>query len=87
MPRCPGQDTRKITIGYHRCPTCGYAVEMFSDELRRRCPKCKTEVHKEQTPSCIQWCAAARQCIGPKRYEEIMKVLAEGQGDDEAQRQ
>ena len=80
MSRCPGQDSRKLTISYHKCPTCGYAVELFSDELRQRCPRCRTEVQKEQTPSCIQWCTAARRCIGPQRYDAIMKQMQEADG-------
>jgi len=89
MSRCPGQDSRKLTIGYHKCPTCGYAVEMFSDELRRRCPQCRTEVEREQTPSCIQWCPAARRCIGSERYDAILKQMQEADaasGDGEAER-
>ena len=82
MSPCPGQDTRKLTIGYHKCPTCNYAVELFSDELMRRCPRCRTEVHKETTPSCIQWCSAARRCIGPERYDATMALMQqEGEND------
>ncbi len=75
--RCPGQDTRKLTVSYHPCPTCGKLVEFFSDELMVKCPACKTEVHKEQVPSCIQWCKAARSCIGAKKYDAIMKDMEE----------
>jgi hypothetical protein len=42
-----------------------------------KCPACKTEVHKEQVPSCIQWCKAARSCIGAKKYDAIMEDLEE----------
>jgi hemerythrin-like domain-containing protein/ribosomal protein S27AE len=72
MSLCPGQDQRKITIYDVTCPNCGHQVEMFSDELRVRCPHCKTMVYKEQMPSCIQWCRAARDCVGPAMYEELM---------------
>ena len=42
--KCPGQENPKLTASLHPCPQCGYKVEMFSDELRIKCPKCKTEV-------------------------------------------
>ena len=77
MTGCPGQDFRKLTVSYHPCPTCGKAVEFFSDEMQTRCRNCKTVVSKEQAPTCIQWCKAARQCIGAERYDEIMKLMQE----------
>ncbi len=72
MSHCPGQDFRKLTVSYHPCPTCQKPVEFFSDELRVRCPNCKTVVHVEQTPSCVQWCQAARDCLGPELYDSII---------------
>ncbi len=79
MSRCPGQDTRKLTVSYHPCPACQKPVEFFSDETRIRCPHCKTTVHKEQTPSCIQWCQAARKCLGPELFDRLTgKAAQEG---------
>ena len=75
--KCPGQDTRKLTVSYHPCPTCGKLVEFFSDELMVKCPACRNEVHKDTVPSCIQWCKAARSCIGAKKYDAIMKDMEE----------
>lgn len=84
MTKCPGQDSRELTISLHPCPNCGAMVEIFSDEQRRRCAECKTMVFAEETPSCIQWCQAARECLGPERYEEVMEVL--GKSGEEAQK-
>ena len=53
------------------CPTCGAEVEIFSDELGVKCRKCGTKVYKEQTPSCIDWCSQARQCLGEARWKEV----------------
>ncbi len=76
MPgQCPGQDTRKLRVALYKCPNCGTEVEMFSDELRLKCHKCGKYVYKEKVPSCIDWCASARQCLG----EEMWQVL---QGKD-----
>jgi DNA-directed RNA polymerase subunit RPC12/RpoP len=72
MSRCPGQDSRKLTVSYHPCPECGKPVEFFSDEMRVRCQNCKTLVHKEQVPNCIQWCQAARDCLGPDLYNRLL---------------
>ena len=69
--KCPGQDMRNLRVSLHMCPTCGAEVEIFSDELGVKCRKCGTKVYKEQTPSCIDWCSQARQCLGEDRWKEI----------------
>ncbi len=61
MDKCPGQDSRKLTASIHLCPECDYAVEMFSDEFKRRCPKCKSIVYRDKVPSCIEWCKSAKE--------------------------
>ncbi len=70
--RCPGQDTRNLKVFLVKCPNCGHEVEIFSDELKVKCSKCGTRVYREQIPSCIQWCASARQCLGEERWHELM---------------
>jgi DNA-directed RNA polymerase subunit RPC12/RpoP len=68
---------RKLTVSYHPCPNCGKPVEFFSDEMRIRCPNCKTLVNKESAPSCIQWCKAARDCLGPELYDQLVGKLTD----------
>lgn len=75
MSQCPGQDARKLTVCFYPCPSCGYKVEMFSDEMRRKCPKCKEIVHRDALPTCIQWCGAAKDCIGEAKWEEVKELL------------
>ncbi len=70
--KCPGQDQRSLTVSLHPCPQCGYAVEIFSDEMRRRCPKCGVLVLREDSPSCVSWCSSARQCLGEERWQQLM---------------
>jgi len=70
--RCPGQDSRNLRVELHKCPNCGAEVEIFSDELKVRCHKCGSNVYREKTPSCIEWCAAARECLGEERWREVM---------------
>lgn len=76
MSPCPGQDSRKLTISYHPCPGCSKPVEFFSDEMRLRCPHCKTVLLRDQTPNCIQWCQAARDCLGAELYDRLMGRMA-----------
>lgn len=69
--KCPGQDTRNLRVSLHKCPTCGNEVEIFSDESKIKCKKCGTIVYKEKVPSCISWCASARQCLGEERWKQL----------------
>lgn len=74
---CPGQDRRFIKAEIRKCENCGYEVEMFSDELKVKCPRCKSVVFREKTPSCIDWCIKAKECIGEKRWNELKKIMDE----------
>jgi len=69
---------RKLTISYHPCPHCGKPVEFFSDEMRLKCPHCRGEVVKEESPNCVMWCEAARECLGPELYDQIMSRMKKG---------
>ena len=68
---CPGQDGRHLSVSLHLCPNCGCEVEMFSDEARVRCHGCGEYVVKEQVPSCMEWCAQARECLGEERWKAL----------------
>jgi len=74
-PTCPGQDFRNLRVGLYRCPGCGTDVEIFSNEVRVKCYQCGTTVYKEELPSCIEWCASARECIGERRW----RLLKDGE--------
>ena len=52
--RCPGQSMRNLRSVIKKCWNCGGEVEMFSDEERVRCKKCRNFVYKYQLPYCIQ---------------------------------
>jgi DNA-directed RNA polymerase subunit RPC12/RpoP len=71
--KCPGQDMRNLRVSVHKCPNCGAEVEIFSDEMKARCPKCKQMVYKEKVTSCIEWCTSARQCLGEERWRQLME--------------
>ena len=69
--KCPGQDMRNLRVSVHICPNCGAEVEMFSDEMRVKCQKCKKYVYREKVPSCIEWCSSARECLGEERWKQL----------------
>jgi Fe-S-cluster-containing dehydrogenase component len=70
--RCPGQSNRSLKAEIRECPNCGYGVELFSDEIKVKCSRCNHYVYQERNPSCVQWCAAARQCLGEEKWRESM---------------
>ena len=69
--KCPGQDDRNVKVEIIKCPDCGYTVEMFSDEIKVRCPKCKGLVCRERLPSCVDWCKFARECVGEDKWKQL----------------
>lgn len=69
--KCPGSDSRFLQIQEEKCRNCGYTVEMFSDEIRLKCPHCGQTIYREVIPSCIDWCSMAKKCIGEEKYKEL----------------
>jgi len=62
--KCPGQDKRNLKAEIIKCLDCGYQIEIFSDEAKISCPKCKSLVCRERLASCVDWCKYAWECIG-----------------------
>jgi len=75
--RCPGQWGRKLEANIYECPNCGYQVELFSDEIKVSCPNCGGAVYQEVMPSCIDWCPAAEECVGPEKWQQLQKEKEE----------
>jgi len=71
LNKCPGQEFRNLRVELHKCPNCGAEVEIFSDEIKVKCPKCGKNVFREKVPSCIEWCAYARECLGEERWKQL----------------
>ncbi len=71
--KCPGQDSRNIKGEAIKCPKCGYRAEIFSDEIKVRCPECKILISRQRLPSCIDWCKSARACLGQERWNRLSK--------------
>ena len=77
LHKCPGNDTRKLTAEFIKCTSCLADVEIFSDETWRICPNCGEEVSREKMPNCIEWCQAAKECVGEERYNNYMNSKKE----------
>ena len=69
--RCPGQDSRfwrPEDVSESPCPACGYSIEFFKDDPRRRCPECGTEAANPNFDAgCAAWCPSAEACLGQMR--------------------
>jgi len=71
--KCPGQDKRKITAETLKCAKCGYEKEIFSDEIKVKCPQCQSIAYREALPTCIDWCKHAKDCAGGEVYDLYVK--------------
>lgn len=71
--KCPGAaNIRTPTIKIKTCPECGGEVEVFSTDIKVKCPKCGFIVYND-LESCIQWCKYAEKCAGEELYEKLKK--------------
>jgi len=71
--KCPGRDSRMAQPENITCLNCGHVAEIFSDEFKVECPKCKNLIRKERSPSCLDWCKAAKDCIGEEKRQQFKK--------------
>jgi len=71
--RCPGQSSRDLKATYQKCGKCGYEVEIFSNELKVKCAKCGNHVYRKKLPSCVDWCKAAKDCVGYRKWQELQE--------------
>lgn len=66
---CPGSGKFKHPHPEEiKCPSCGEALEIWTDEVQAKCPGCKKTVIREQGQSCLDWCKYARECVGDQAY-------------------
>ncbi len=71
IDKCPGQDKRNIKSEIIKCFGCGYEIEIFSDEIKVKCPECSVLVCRDRMPSCVDWCKAAYRCIGIDKWQQL----------------
>ena len=74
MDGCQGKP-RTPTIIEKVCPVCGSEIELFSIDSEMACEKCGFVAYND-TLSCVQWCAHAKQCVGEEMYNHMMKIAA-----------
>ncbi len=80
---CPG--SKRIKKPYPeeiKCP-CGQTVEIWSDEVSVVCKKCKRELTREMLPSCLDWCSAAKKCLGEQKFKMYLQSKASKKGGKE----
>ncbi|MCL4533786.1 MAG: phosphohydrolase [Bacteroidetes bacterium] len=76
---CPGSSSIKnATPEYIICTNCGNELEIWTDELQVKCPKCGTQNCRDRAPSCIDWCAQAEACFGPEVYRRFKAARTPG---------
>lgn len=77
---CPGSSRIRSPVPEDfSCPSCGASVEIWSHEFKGTCESCGHMVFREKTPSCIQWCHFAAQCVGEKTYRELKEQAKEAE--------
>lgn len=74
---CPGaQKFRKPQPEFVNCPFCGAEAEIWTDEIKAVCPKCKKTVTRKLELSCVDWCKYAKECLGDEAYTNYIKNKA-----------
>jgi predicted amidophosphoribosyltransferase len=75
---CPG--SKEIRNPYPEeliCSFCTKKNEIWTDEPDTICKGCGKTITRDMVPSCIQWCPAAKECVGVEKYDRLMKKLLE----------
>ena len=79
--QCPGQDTmfwKPSDVFDIECPKCGYGVEFFKYDVKRKC-RCGHEmVNPKIDFGCAQWCSYGDKCL-ESLPEDIRMVQKEEQ--------
>ena len=75
--KCPGADIfRTPTLKIKKCPHCASEIEIFSNERAAKCSACGLMIYND-IQSCIQWCRYAKECLGEKEYNRLIKEKPE----------
>lgn len=72
---CPGARLiKEARPEYIRCPHCSHETEIWTDEFRVRCGQCKAWVYRQQSATCLDWCAQAEKCVGSSALAAYRKA-------------
>jgi hypothetical protein len=87
--KCPGQDSRywkPNDISQSACANCGYIMEFFKDDMRRRCPQCNEyTVNPKNDLGCAVWCKSGPSCLAQLGRSEPQEDLAISGQDSETE--
>ena len=62
---CPGSKMFKQPQPENiKCPHCQADAEIWTDEVKVKCPNCGKIICRERGQSCLDWCKYAGQCMG-----------------------
>ncbi|MBF0566569.1 MAG: hypothetical protein HQK89_15180 [Nitrospirae bacterium] len=56
------------------CVFCGKINEVWSDESEIECKGCSRLIKRNMKETCINWCPAAKECVGIAKYERMMGI-------------
>ena len=76
--KCPGSERIREPFPENiKCFCCGAEAEIWSDEVETKCPSCGSKVARTPPASCLEWCACARECVGPEKFTRFKKAARE----------
>lgn len=71
--KCPGSHSfSQPHPEYINCPFCKKEIEIWSDEVKAKCPGCKKVILREGGPSCLDWCKYGKECVGEETYNKYI---------------
>jgi hypothetical protein len=73
---CPGsKEIRNPSPEEFICYWCDRLNEIWTDEVDTVCKGCGKTISREIGTTCLQWCPAARECVGAEKYEKLMRAV------------
>jgi hypothetical protein len=72
---CPGSaEIRNPYPDDIECFWCSRKNEIWSDETEIDCKGCGKKISRDPGNTCLEWCPAAKECVGAEKYERFMKA-------------
>lgn len=73
---CPGSlEIRNPFPEQISCLWCDTVNEIWTDEVEIACSGCGKTISRDMKPTCLEWCPAAKECVGVEKYERLMKAV------------